>query len=198
MRNDVKIFVDIVKFKWIYTSSTDAPTTTDNSSNCCLWWHRHGILHLLPAFHERTVIMVIIDKYTKAAHFDTLPDKFFACQAIEFFTTMFCKFRRFWRSIISDIDPIFLSKFWRTLLHLHALDYAWVQLTILRRTDKMRYWIGIFSNIWGHSYIKNQNTGKSTYIRQNGVTTRWNAVLFVLHPFKWFMANHLHQYLLIY
>lgn len=50
----------------------------------------------------------------KAAHFGTLPTHFLGCKATELFTQMICKLHGFPKNIISDRDPIFISKICQT------------------------------------------------------------------------------------
>lgn len=77
----------------------------------------------LPAYHDHSVIMVVIDRFFKSSHFWTLPNNFSACQAAELFTTMICKRYGFRKSIISDRDSIFLSKFWKLYFNYVELNY---------------------------------------------------------------------------
>lgn len=61
----------------------------------------------LPASQGHTSVMVVVDRFSKAAHFQSLPHKFTASQAAELFTAMICKLHRYLKSIIFDGDPIF-------------------------------------------------------------------------------------------
>ncbi|GAU30089.1 hypothetical protein TSUD_392450 [Trifolium subterraneum] len=72
----------------------------------------------LPSFQHYTVIFVVVDRFSKAAHFGMLPTGFTAVKVAELFTTMVCKLHGMPHSIVSDRDPIFLSKFWQELFHL--------------------------------------------------------------------------------
>lgn len=67
---------------------------------------------------ERGVIMVVVDRFSKAAHFGTLPHNFSAFKAAKLFTNMICHLHGYPRSIISDRDPISLSHFWKSLSQL--------------------------------------------------------------------------------
>lgn len=69
----------------------------------------------LPVYTGHTVIMVVIDRFSKAAHFGTLPTTFSASQATELFSKIICKLQGYPNSIICDRDPIFVSKFRKTL-----------------------------------------------------------------------------------
>lgn len=45
---------------------------------------------LLPSYDGHTVISVVVVRFSKAAHFGTLPPKFSAFKAMELFTNMIC------------------------------------------------------------------------------------------------------------
>lgn len=72
----------------------------------------------LPAHQDNTVIMVVSDRFSKAAHFGSLPTKFSTRRAAELFTNIICKLQGYLKGISLDRDPIFLSNFWRTLFQL--------------------------------------------------------------------------------
>lgn len=69
----------------------------------------------LPSFQRFTVILVVVDHFSKAAHFGMLPTNFTAVQVADLFAKMICKLHGMPKSIMSDRDPIFLSKFWQEL-----------------------------------------------------------------------------------
>lgn len=56
-----------------------------------------------------TIILVVIDRLTKYDHFGSLPTHFIAANVCD----LVVKHHGFPNSIISDRDPIFLSKFWQ-------------------------------------------------------------------------------------
>jgi hypothetical protein len=72
----------------------------------------------LPSFQSHTVILVVVDRLSKAAHFGSLPTNFTACKVAELFCQMICKLHGMPRSIVSDRDPIFLGHFWQELFKL--------------------------------------------------------------------------------
>ena len=69
----------------------------------------------LPISNGATVIMTVVDRFSKGGHFGTLPTHFTAHMAAHLFIDLICKLHSFPRSLISDRDPLFLSKFWREL-----------------------------------------------------------------------------------
>ena len=72
----------------------------------------------LPCSHGFTVILVVVDRYSKATHFGALPAHYMAYKVAVLFLDTVCKLHGFPRSLISDRDPIFISKFWRELFKL--------------------------------------------------------------------------------
>ena len=64
------------------------------------------------------VILVVVDRLSKAAHFGTLSTSFVANLVATLFTNMVIKYHDFPFSIVSDRDSIFLSKFWQALFQL--------------------------------------------------------------------------------
>ncbi|GJU16621.1 ty3-gypsy retrotransposon protein [Tanacetum coccineum] len=71
----------------------------------------------LPAFRGITVILVVVDRLTKYAHFGALPTSFNASKVVEVFLDIVVKHHGIPKTIISDRDPIFVSSFWKQLFH---------------------------------------------------------------------------------
>lgn len=72
----------------------------------------------LPSAHGYTVILVVVDRLSKSAHFGALMASFTASKVAELFVSMVVRHHGFPRSIVSDRDPIFMSNFWRKLFEL--------------------------------------------------------------------------------
>lgn len=72
----------------------------------------------LPPSRQYTAILVVVDRLTKSAHFGPLPAHFTASSVAALFMEMVVKYHGFPASIISDRDPLFLSKFWHNLFKL--------------------------------------------------------------------------------
>jgi hypothetical protein len=69
----------------------------------------------LPLSKGFSVILVVVDRFSKGLHLGALPSGFTAYKVAELFVTMVCKHHGLPRSIVSDRDPIFISKFWRDI-----------------------------------------------------------------------------------
>ncbi|KAH9649714.1 hypothetical protein KPL70_026087 [Citrus sinensis] len=72
----------------------------------------------LPVSRGFMVILVVVDRLTKSAHFGSLPTQFTAVKTAELFVDMVIKPHGFPTSIISDRDLVFLSNFWKKLFEL--------------------------------------------------------------------------------
>jgi len=69
----------------------------------------------LPMLEGYTTICVVIDRFSKFAHFLSLKPGFTAKTVAQVFISTVVKLHGFPTSIVSDRDPLFLSKFWRQL-----------------------------------------------------------------------------------
>jgi len=72
----------------------------------------------LPPSNGFTVILVVVDRFSKGAHFGALPTSFTAFKVASLFLNIICKYHGLPRSLVSDRDPIFISRFWRELFKL--------------------------------------------------------------------------------
>ena len=64
------------------------------------------------------VILVVVDCLTKLAHFIPLPTSFTSAKIAKLFVGMVIKIHGFPSSIVSYLDPIFVSNFWKRLFEL--------------------------------------------------------------------------------
>lgn len=82
----------------------------------------------LPLSKGRTVIWVIVDRLSKLAHFIALPTHYTAVSLASLFMREIYRLHGLPKTIVSDRDPIFVSRFWGglfkhmgiTLLHSSA------------------------------------------------------------------------------
>ena len=66
----------------------------------------------LPLLEGYSTILVVIDRFSKQAHFSALPRNYSAPRVSQLFSTVVYKLHGISRSIVSDHDAIFMSKFW--------------------------------------------------------------------------------------
>ncbi|KAD3642212.1 hypothetical protein E3N88_31436 [Mikania micrantha] len=71
----------------------------------------------LPPSSGKTDIWVIVDRLTKFAHFIPLRPHYTATSLSTIFLDQIYKLHGLPKTILSDRDPIFLSKFWKELFH---------------------------------------------------------------------------------
>ncbi|KAF7811918.1 Transposon Ty3-G Gag-Pol polyprotein [Senna tora] len=79
----------------------------------------------LPASSGFSAIMVVVDKFTKVAHFAALKSGYTASKVAARFVEVVVKLHGFPGRIISDRDSIFLSQFWKNLMAFSGTKLAY-------------------------------------------------------------------------
>ena len=69
----------------------------------------------LPISGGYSVLLVVVDRFSKSVHLGALPSHYTTYKVAELFVSMVCKLHGLPKSIVSDRDPIFISKFWADL-----------------------------------------------------------------------------------
>jgi len=72
----------------------------------------------LPNSHNKTVILVVIDKFSKYAHFIPMSHPFTALQVAQAFLNQVYKLHGLPSAIVSDRDRVFTSRVWQELFRL--------------------------------------------------------------------------------
>ena len=135
----------------------------------------------LPMSQGYTVILVVVDRYSKGAHFGALPAQHIASKVATLFFDMVCKHHGFPRSLVSDRDPIFISSFWREIFRLSGTKLRMStayhpqtdgQTEVLNRTleqylrsyvhNKPSHWFRTLAE-WSYSTTMHSSTGVSPF-----------------------------------
>ena len=69
----------------------------------------------LPKVHGKSVILTVVDRFSKFAHFITLGHPYTASSVARAFFTEIVRLHGFPKSIVSDRDPVFTRHVWRDL-----------------------------------------------------------------------------------
>ena len=72
----------------------------------------------LPPYHGHTVILVVVDRFSKGIHLGMLPTAHTAHSVACLFMDIVGKIHGMPRSLVSDRDPLFVSRFWPELFRL--------------------------------------------------------------------------------
>lgn len=72
----------------------------------------------LPAFRGYTTILVVIDRFSKGIHLGMLPTRHTSYTVAVLFMDLVGKIHGMPWSLVSDHDPLFLSRFWQDLFRL--------------------------------------------------------------------------------
>lgn len=76
----------------------------------------------LPKSEGYSVILVVVDRLTKFAHFIPIKHPYTALSIAKIFLDTIVKMHGLPKSIVSDRDPIFVSNFWKELFKLYKVD----------------------------------------------------------------------------
>jgi hypothetical protein len=74
----------------------------------------------LPKVGNKSVIMVVVDRLSKYAHFCSLPHPFMPVLVVQVFLDHIFKLHGMPTSIVSDHDPTFTNTFWKELFKLQG------------------------------------------------------------------------------
>ncbi|GKE82931.1 ty3-gypsy retrotransposon protein [Tanacetum coccineum] len=76
-----------------------------------------------------TVVLVVVDRFLMYAHFAPLPTSFNAHKVAKIFVETIIKLHGIPKTIVSDRDPIFVSKFWTQLFKLSGTYHISIKMT---------------------------------------------------------------------
>lgn len=72
----------------------------------------------LPSYRGNSVILVIMDRFSKGLHLGALPQHHTTLSVVRLFMEISGKLHGMPRSLVSDRDPLFVSHFWQELFKL--------------------------------------------------------------------------------
>jgi hypothetical protein len=74
----------------------------------------------LPKYWNKSVIMVVVDRLSKYAHFCALPHPFTPAMVVQVFVDHIFKLHGMPTSIVFDRDPTFTNTFWQEFFKLQS------------------------------------------------------------------------------
>lgn len=77
------------------------------------------ITGLLPS-RGYTAIMVVVEKFSKYAHFAALPTRFDALRVAHLFVNTVVRHHGFPKTLVSDCDSVFLNRIWEEIMRLRG------------------------------------------------------------------------------
>ena len=118
----------------------------------------------LPASHSCSVIMVVMDHLSKFAHFIALPSDFSTKLVVELLIQHILKIHGIPRSIMSNHDKLFTSKFWQHLFQKQGTTLA-MSSSYHPRMDGQTEVLNRCLEIYLHCYTqKNPKIGTGCYL----------------------------------
>lgn len=72
----------------------------------------------VPSYKGNTVILVVVDMFSKGIHLGMLPSHYIAYTITKVFLDIVAKHHGMPKSLVKDRDPIFIYRFWRELFKL--------------------------------------------------------------------------------
>jgi hypothetical protein len=97
-------------------------TTSAPDSTCYLEGYLYGFYYRLTQIGNKSVIMVVVDRLSKYAHFCALHHPFTTSMVAQIFMDQVFKLHGMPHSIVSDRDPTFTSNFWQELFKIQGTE----------------------------------------------------------------------------
>jgi len=76
----------------------------------------------VPRVNGKSVILTVVDRFSKYAHFMPLAHPYTATSVARVFFDEVVRFHGLPASVVSDRDPVFTSSFWRELFRLSGVQ----------------------------------------------------------------------------
>ncbi|RVW69833.1 Transposon Ty3-I Gag-Pol polyprotein [Vitis vinifera] len=117
----------------------------------------------LPTSQGRDTIMVVVDRFSKSAHFLPLSHPFTAKNVAEKFVEGIIKLHGMPKSIVSDRDPIFISNFWQEFFKMSGTKLKLSSHTIHKQMAKRKSSTVALNSIYDVLFISGPGNGVHTY-----------------------------------
>jgi hypothetical protein len=88
----------------------------------------------LPRIHGKSVILTVVDRFSKHAHFITLSHPYIASSVTKAFFDGIVKLHGFTNSIVSTRDPVFIWNVWRDIFKLTGIK-LWMSMAFHLQTN---------------------------------------------------------------
>lgn len=142
----------------------------------------------LPQFSMANAILVVVDKFSKFAHFLPLKNPFSAVVVAKvFFDMVFC-LHGLPKTIISDRDCVFTSRFWQLLFRSPALVLASVRRTTHKLMVKPSKSTSVLRPICVALYTPVQLSGVAGFSSPNNGTSVLLILQWVVPPLRFYTA----------
>lgn len=130
----------------------------------------------LPPFRGNTVILVVVDHFFKGVHLGMLPTAHTAHAVASLFLELVVKIHGVPQSLVSDRDPLFVSKFWQKLFHLSGTQLK-MSLAYHPQSDGQTEVLNHVIDQYLRSFIHHQpsNWGRFLAWAEYSHNTSWNA-----------------------
>lgn len=92
----------------------------------------------LPPSKGKQVILIVVDRLSKYAHFLALAHPCTVLDVARLFLDLVFKLHGMPNFIVDDIDPVFLSEVWSKFFSLQCVDLISLVLIIHKVTDKLK------------------------------------------------------------
>lgn len=117
----------------------------------------------LPTSHDKDTILVVVDRLSKFVHFLTLSHPFTTKSVAEKFMEGVIKLHGLPKSIISDRDPIFISRFWQEFFQMSGSQLK-LSFTYHPQTDGQTEVVNQCVEKYLHCFVHQWSHKWSTYI----------------------------------
>lgn len=151
----------------------------------------------LPSSNGNSIILVVVDHFSKATHFGGLSSHLTTFKVAQLFLALVYKHHRLPCSLVSNRDLIFVSKFWCELFKLSSIQLR-MSTAYHPKIDRQMEFLNSTLEQYLHAFVHSNPSRWGKFLTlQNGLITP----LFILpqdcHLIKQFMVNLVHPFPII-